>query len=524
MSPDSESVFTLVHLLLFGASALMLGLAAGYFFKREDLRKKQLEFDAENVKKIRDAETQVHIAEKKAREVELTAESNSKDVIADAKEKANRMLQEVEKQAARLEQRELDLDGKVKEIENQRQGLIDKETILIEKKAELQTKIDEEAIKLEQIAKLNQEEAETRLYEIVEKKKEKEMLARLKRADLRIKETVDEKARDIIAQAIQKFASEVTSEATQTTVQLESDDMKGRIIGREGRNINAFERLTGVDVIVDDTPGVIIITGYDLLRRFIAKKSMEKLLEDGRIHPARIEEVVTKSTEEVDKMIKDFGEKALDEMGITGVAPEIVKILGRLRFRTSHGQNVLQHSIEVGFLCEELANQIGADPMRAKMAGLFHDLGKSVSHEVGGKHAIISGEIGRKFGLDPMVINAMEAHHEDIEKLCVEAYLVQAADAISASRPGARRDATEMYIKRLKQQEELVKEFKGVQKCYMMSAGRDMWVFVNPEDVNDLEAKKMADDIANRLQEELTYPGEIKVVVFREMRAEAIAH
>ncbi len=524
MPTDTESYFTLAHLLLFGASALMLGLAAGYFFKREDLRKKQLEFDAENAKKVRDAESQVHAAEKKAREIELSAESSSKDIIADAKDKANRIRQEVEKQEARLEQREQDLDEKVKEIERQRQSLSDKEDALKQKVDELQVKIDEEVSKLEQIAKMKQSEAEERLYEIVEEKKEKELLARMKRADNRIKETVEEKARDIIAQAIQKYASEVTSEATQTTVQLESDDMKGRIIGREGRNINAFERLTGVDVIVDDTPGVIIITGYDLLRRFIAKRAMEKLLEDGRIHPARIEEVVIKSTEEVDKMIKDFGEKALDEMGLTGIPPEIVKILGRLRFRTSHGQNVLQHSMEVGFLCEELANQIGADPTRAKMAGLFHDLGKSVSHEVGGKHAIISGEIGRKFGLDPLVINAMEAHHEDVEKLCVEAYLVQAADAISASRPGARRDATEMYIKRLKQQEELVKEFKGVQKCYMMSAGRDMWVFVNPEDVNDLEAKKMADDIANRLQEELTYPGEIKVVVFRETRSEAIAH
>ncbi len=524
MSPDTESLFTIVHLLLFGAFALMLGLGAGYFFKREDLRKKQLEFDAENAKKVQDAESKIHVAERNAREIELSAESQSKDIIADAKEKANRIRQEVEKQEARLEQREQDLDAKVKEIDQQRQSLTDKEDAIKAKNEELQARIDEEATKLEQIAKMKQEEAEQRLFEIIEEKKEKELVAHLKRADLRIKETVDEKARDIIAQAIQKYASEVTSEATQTTVQLESDDMKGRIIGREGRNINAFERLTGVDVIVDDTPGVIIISGYDLLRRFIAKKSMEKLLEDGRIHPARIEEVVIKSTEDVDKMIKDFGEKAMDETGLANLPPEVVKILGRLRFRTSHGQNVLQHSIEVAFLCEELANQIGADAERAKMAGLLHDIGKSVSHEVGGKHAIISGEIGRKFGLDAMVINAMEAHHEDVEKLCVEAYLVQAADAISASRPGARRDATELYIKRLKAQEELVKEFKGVEKCYMMSAGRDMWVFVNPENVNDLESKKMADDIANRLQEELTYPGEIKVVVFRETRSEAIAH
>lgn len=511
--------------IIFSILSLAIGAGAGFFLKQENLKKKSLELEADNARKISDAEKKIHAAEKKARELELSSESTAKDIIADAKDKANETRQEVEKQQARMEQKEEDLDKKVTEIERQRESVSEQEKQLSDKNNRMEDLINEELKKMEEIAKMNQEEAEERIMELIEKKKEEKIVKKLKRVEQEVEEKAEEKARNILVHAIQKYASEVTGEATQTTVQLENDEMKGRIIGREGRNINAFERATGVDVIVDDTPGVVIISGYDLLRRFIAKKSLEKLLEDGRIHPARIEEVVIRTTEEADKMIKDFGEKALEEVRITeGIAPEIVKILGRLRFRTSHGQNVLRHSIEMAFLAEEIANQVGADPERAKMAALFHDLGKSISHEVGGKHALISGEIGRKFGLDPMVINAMEAHHEDVEKLCPEAYIVQAADAISASRPGARRDSTEQYIRRLKKQEELVNGFKGVKKTYMMSAGRDMWVFVDPKQVNDLEALKMADDIAEKLEVEMSYPGEIKVVVMRETRAEAVAH
>ena len=504
--------------------ALGAGFGAGFFLKRNDLQKKSLELEAQNAKKIAEAERKVSAAERKARELELSSESTAKDIIADAKDKANQIRQEVEKQQARLEQKEVLLDEKVAEVEKQRTLLGEKEKDIEEKKNRMEELINEELKKMEQIAKLSQEEAEQRIMELIEKKKEGKIVKKLKMVEREVQEKAEEKARDILVHAIQKYAAEVTGIATQTTVQLENDEMKGRIIGREGRNINAFERATGVDVIVDDTPGVVILSGYDLLRRFIAKKSLETLLEDGRIHPARIEEVVLKTTQDADKMVREFGEKALEEVGITGVAPEIVKILGRLRFRTSHGQNVLKHSIEMAFLAEEIANQVGADPERAKMAALFHDLGKAISHEVGGKHALISGEIGRKFGLDPMVINAMEAHHEDVEKLCPEAYIVQAADAISASRPGARRDSTEQYIKRLKKQEEIVNGFPGVKKTYIMNAGRDMWVFVDPKKIGDLEAYKMADEIAEKLEAEMSYPGEIKVVVMRETRAQAVAH
>lgn len=504
--------------------ALAVGFGVGFILKKNDIQKKSLELEAQNARKISEAEKKIIAAEKKARELELSSESTAKDIISDAKDAAHEMRQEVEKQQARLEQKEEDLDKKVSEIERQRESIKEKEKNLEEKNSRMEDLINQELEKMEEIAKLSQEEAEGRIMELIEKKKEQKIVKKLRRVEQEVEEKAEEKARDIIVHAIQKYASDVTNEATQTIVQLDNDEMKGRIIGREGRNINAFERATGVDVIVDDTPGVVILSGYDLLRRFIAKKSLEKLLEDGRIHPARIEEVVLKTTEEADKMVKDFGEKAIEEVGIEPPAPEVIKILGRLRFRTSHGQNVLKHSIEMAFLAEEIANQIGADAERAKTAALFHDLGKAISHEVGGKHALISGEIGRKFGLDPMVINAMEAHHEDVEKLCVEAYIVQAADAISASRPGARRDSTEQYVKRLKKQEEIANSYTGVKKTYIMSAGRNMWVFVDPKQVGDLEALKMADDMAQKIEAEMSYPGEIKVVVMRETRAEAIAH
>ena len=519
-----EALFSFPTVIIFSALSLMIGLGAGYFFKREDLRKKQLELEAGNEKKVREAERKVHESEKHAREVELSAESKAKDIISEGKDKANQIRQEVERQEARMEQKEEDLTKKVDEVENQRITLLEKESEVKKKKEKWDTLLEEQSTKLESLAKMSAEEAEEKLLETIEQQKQDKLLSRMKKSDVEIEETLEERSREVIVRAIQKYASEVTSENTQTIVNLPDDDMKGRIIGREGRNINAFERCTGVDVIVDDTPGVVIISGYDLLRRFIAKRSLEKLLEDGRIHPARIEEVVEKSTHEAEKMIKEFGEKALEEVGITTPIPqEVTKILGRLRFRTSYGQNVLRHSVEMAFLAEEIATQIGANVERAKMAALFHDLGKAVSHEVGGKHALISGEIGRKFGLDPLVVNAMEAHHEDVEKECLEAYIVQAADAISASRPGARRDTTEQYVRRLKAQEDLVKSFDGVRKAFIMNAGRDMWVYVDPKEVNDYDARKMANSIAKRLEDELQYPGEIKVIVFREMRAQAIA-
>jgi ribonuclease Y len=338
-----------------------------------------------------------------------------------------------------------------------------------------------------------------------------------------VKEDAQKEARNILAQAIQKLASDVTSESTQTIVELPNDDIKGRVIGKEGRNINAFEHLTGVDVIVDDTPNAIMISGFDLVRRYVAKRALEKLVEDGRIHPARIEQIVEETKEQVHQMMKEFGEKAAFEMGITGLHPDLIKIIGRLRFRTSYGQNVLKHSMEVGFLSAHLATSIGADPQVAKVAGFLHDIGKAVDHEIEGSHALIGADILRKYGLPENVIHAVEAHHEEMPLNSPEAFVIMAADAISAARPGARSETVETYIKRLKDLETLATSFKGVEKAYAIQAGREVRVFVKPEIIDDMAAIKLSHELARKIETELAYPGTIKVQIIRETRAVEVA-
>jgi len=515
---------SLILLIIVGLLALSLGLLAGYFFKREDYRNSKMKAEADSQKIIRKAEQDAHAMEKKTQQKQLESERKAQQIMTSAEHKAIEKEKDLERQSVNLEHKEKELDQKVNEITKQREQLKNKETEIINKQEKLDGIIVEQTEVLEKVAGMDKAAALDKLLENIKQQKQGDLLRQMRALDYEFDEKVEKKAKKAISEAIQRYASEVTSDATQTVLELASDDMKGRIIGREGRNINALERATGVDFIIDDSPGIVILSGYDLLRRYIAKKSVERLIEDGRIHPARIEEIVLQETENADKLIKKFGEKAAEEVGVLNILPpEIIKVLGRLRFRTSYGQNVLQHSVEVAFLAESLANQIGADPERAKLAGLLHDLGKSISHEVGGRHAIIGAEICRKFNIDKMVTNAVEAHHEDVEKECLEAYLVQAADAISAARPGARRDTTEQFIKRMKQQEEIVNSFDGVVKNYIMSSGRETWVFVKPDVISDLQAKELADNIARKLESELTYPGEIKVTVFRETRVKAIA-
>lgn len=507
--------------------SLVIGLAAGfgggYLIKREDLRKKTLEIEAENERRIRKAEQKVHESEKKAQELINSAKDRSHELVSKAKDEAHQLRKDIEKDSARLEQEEKNLSQKSKDLEEKEKDVEQMKSEVTEMKEELTVAIEEEKVKLEKIAKLKQSEARDELLGMVEKTYEKDILDKMRRAEENLKETLDDKARNAIVQAIQKIASEVTAESTVTAVSIPNDEMKGRIIGREGRNINTFERVTGTDVIVDDTPGVITISGYDLLRRFIAKRSLEKLIEDGRIHPARIEEVVKKTTEEVDKMVKEFGEQAVFETGVTGLPSEIIKILGRLRFRTSYGQNVLKHATEVAMLSEAIANEIGADAELAKKAGLLHDIGKAVSQEVGGKHALLSGEICRKFKLNEKLINAVEAHHEDKDMDSVEAFIVAAADAISASRPGARRETVSTFLKRMKDLEDIAASFAGVEKCYAIQAGREIRIFVDPEKITDLDAKKLSWDIARKVESDMTFPGEIKIMVMRETRNEEIA-
>ncbi len=512
-----------MQLIIGIAIGLMVGIGAGYFFKREDIRKKSLELEAENERKIRRAEQKIHENEKKAQDIINSAKDKSHDIVSKAKDEAHQFRKDIEKDAVRIEQEQKNLKEKTKEIEKQAQTIDKEKAEITEMKEELTLTIEEEKSKLEKIAKLKQSEAKDLLLKLVEKTHEQDILEKMRRAEENLKETLDDKAKNTIVQAIQKIASDVTAESTVTAVSIPNDEMKGRIIGREGRNINTFERVTGTDVIVDDTPGVITISGYDLLRRFIAKRSLEKLIEDGRIHPARIEEVVKKTTDEIDKMVKEFGEQAVFETGVTGLPSEIVKILGRLRFRTSYGQNVLKHAIEVSFLSEAIANEVGADPELAKKAGLLHDIGKAVSQEVGGKHALLSGEICRKFKLNEKIINAVEAHHEDKDMESPEAFIIAAADAISASRPGARKETLNAFIKRMKDLEEIGCSFEGVEKCFAIQAGREIRIIVDPEKISDLDAKKLSWDIARKIESDMTYPGEIKVLVMRELRNEEIA-
>ena len=499
--------------------ALVAGGGAGYFFKDQSVKQASLKVEAENERKIRKAEQKIHEIEQKAQDMELKAKEKAHDITVKAKDQAHSKLQEVEKQAARLEQKEEDLTAKVKEVEKQRNQIKSAEEKLEKMEEEVKETLEKEQTELEKIAKLKKEEAQEMLFEKIEKTASEDILNRMKRAEYRIKEEVDVKAREAIVNAMQRMASEVTSDASVTPVSLPNDDLKGRIIGKEGRNIQALERATGVDIIIDDSPGTVILAGFDLMRRYIAKRSLEKLVEDGRIHPARIEQMVEKVTTEVDDMVKKFGDQAVQETGVV-LPPEVVKILGRLKFRTSYGHNVLKHSIEVAFLCETLANTLGANAELCKAAGLVHDIGKTVSHEIGGKHAVLTGEILRKFGVDEELCKVAENHHEDFGPLRnTEEYILQVADAISASRPGARRETAEKFLQRMKDIEATASSFDGIEKCYAIQAGREVRVFVDPKSLDDVAAKKLSWDIARKLEESVTFPGEIKVMVIRENRS-----
>ena len=372
---------------------------------------------------------------------------------------------------------------------------------------------------LERIAKLSKEDAKVMLLTETEKQLKVEKANLLKEMDLQIKEEANKKAKEILTYTVQKCAADHTAETTVSIVALPNDDMKGRIIGREGRNIKALETLTGIDLIIDDTPEAVVISGFDPLRREVAKLALEKLIEDGRIHPAKIEETVEKAKEEVANTIKSEGERATLETGVIGLNTELIKLIGKLKYRTSYGQNVLNHSIEVSNLARIMAEELGLDAKRAARAGLLHDIGKALDHDMEGTHVEIGVDVLKKFKENELVINAVQAHHGDVEPLTLEAVLVQAADAISASRPGARRETLEAYIKRLEKLEEIADSFEGVDKSYAIQAGREVRIIVKPEKVSEAEMTLIARDVAKRVESEMEYPGQIKVNVIRESRA-----
>lgn len=460
----------------------------------------------------------------------LEAREEAKKIIKEAETKAEHTLEEarveIKEKEAQIKKGE-DRIIKREEFLDKRQTDIDKEVEIIkervaeikqirEKAEELHKKRSEE---LEKLAGLSREEAKAELLSTIEKNSEQDLLVRMQKLEIQAEERLERRAKDILATTIQRLATSVSSEIMTTVVPIPSDEVKGKIIGKEGRNIKAFERATGVEIIVDDTPGAITISSFDPVRRQIARVALENLIQDGRIQPAKIEEMVEKSKQEIGKIIKERGEQAVYEAGVFNLDPRIVSILGRLHFRTSYGQNVLQHSIEMAHMAGMLAEELGANVAVAKAGALLHDIGKAVDHEVAGSHVEIGRRILQKFGASEDIIKAMQAHHGEYPYETIESVIVQTADAISGSRPGARRDTVENYLKRLGELEAVANGFPGVEKSFALQAGREIRVFVFPQQVSDLEAKEMARKIALKVENELKYPGEIKVNVIREMRA-----
>lgn len=467
--------------------------------------------------------------EKKIQQKIAEAERESEQLLSRSREEARRIQEslqgeEEERRKASLQQEQLLL---------KREGLLDSRTGELDKKEkELREKVDqlhkkedkieqiraEEVAKLEGIAGLSKEDAQKELFQQLEAQEEKVIVSRLRKLEAEGEERFEKRAKEIIAYAVQKTSVSHAHDITTTTVVLPSEDVKGKIIGKEGRNIRSLERAAGVEIVVDEAPETVVISGFDPLRRHIAKVALERLMKDGRIHPARVEEQVAKVQEEVEQQLKEAGEAAVFELGIVGLNPRLVHLLGRLKFRTSYGQNVLLHSIEVAYLAGALAAEIGVNATLAKKAGLFHDIGKALDHQVEGSHVEIGMRILEKFGMEKEVIDAMKSHHEEYPYESIEAVLVQAADAISASRPGARKDTLENYLKRIGELEMLTQAFPGVEKAYAIQAGREIRVFVKPGEVTDIQAEKITREIAAKIEQELKYPGEIKVTLIREQR------
>ncbi len=502
--------------VLIGVVALIIGILFGYI-----LRKNQAE------KIVGSAETQ---AKNLILDAENRSESMMKETLADARKEAHQIRMDAEKEIRerrddvkkaenRISQKEESIDRKLENIEKKEEGINRKMQSLTDKEKNLDDILKKQVEELERISGCTAEEAKAMLLRDIEHDVRREASLMIKDIESKAKEEADRNAKEIITMAVQRCAADTVAETTVSVVPLPNDEMKGRIIGREGRNIRAIEQATGIDLIIDDTPEAVILSGFDPVRREIARLSLEKLIVDGRIHPARIEEIVEKSTKEVEKIIKEEGEAATFELGINNLHPELVKILGRLRYRTSYGQNVLSHSKEVAHLAGLMAGELGFDVRLAQRAGLLHDIGKAIDHEQQGTHVDLGIEILRKYKESEAVIGCMASHHGDYEYTCAEGVLVAAADALSAARPGARRETLDTYIKRLQNLEEIANTTPGVDTSYAIQAGREIRIIAKPDQVSDGEIQMLARDISKKIESELEYPGQIKVNVIRETRA-----
>ena len=503
-------------IVLAAVVAVILGFVLGFLYRKKVAEREIISAEEEAKRIINES---IKSAESKKKEALLEAKEEIHKNRAEYEREIKERRSELSKQEHRLNQKEENLDRKTDALEKKTDSLNSKIAAIEQQQQEVASLKRSQLELLEKISGFSIEDAKSYLINAVKNDVTHEMAVKIKEIETRCKEEADERAREIIATAIQRCAADHSSEITVSVVPLPNDEMKGRIIGREGRNIRSIETLTGCDLIIDDTPEAITVSGFDPVRREVARLALEKLIQDGRIHPARIEEMVAKSQREVNVTIKSEGERAVFETDIHGLNPEIIKYLGRMRFRTSYGQNVLNHSIEVAHIAGLMAAELGVDVATAKRAGLLHDIGKSIDHEVEGSHVSIGVDLLRKFKESEAVIHAVEAHHGDVEPHTVIACIVQAADAISASRPGARRENIENYVKRLEKLEEISKSFPGIASSYAIQAGREIRIMVKPEEVSEDQMILLARDIAKKIESEMTYPGQIKVHVLRETKA-----
>ena len=497
------------------AAAAVVGLVIG-FLVRKSIAEKKIGSAEEQARRL--LEDAMKGAESAKKESIIAAKEEIFQLKKEADFDIKERRKEVTRQERRLAQKEESLDGKIEALEKKEQSLQDKHAAADKLRQEIQTTLDGQLAMLEKIASMTAEEAKAELIKKLDSELQHETALKIAEYEEKFKDEADVRARDILSLAIQRCAADHVSEISISTVQIPGDEMKGRIIGREGRNIRTIETLTGVDLIIDDTPDVITVSGFDPVRREIARVALEKLVSDGRIHPARIEEMVEKARRDVDSVIKQAGERAVFETGVHGLHPELIKLLGRMKYRTSYGQNALRHSIEVSMLAGVIADEMGVDVTMARRAGLLHDIGKAVTAEVEGSHVQLGVEIATKYKENKDIIHSIEAHHNDVESLTALDFIIQAADAISAARPGARREDVENYIKRLQKLEEVAGDFEGVDKTFAIQAGREVRIMVKPEMVDDDKMKILARDIAKKIEGELDYPGQIKVSVIRESR------
>lgn len=499
----------------------VVGIALSMIYKNT-LKSRKEELDKKYKHIIEDAMREAEAIKKDAaiyaKDLAYQAKAESEREIKERTKELNHLDKRLRQKEDQIEKRLEQFERKEQELNKKERDIQSRERSLVEKENHYANLIKEQTLVLQRLSGISQEEARQEFFKRVEEESRFEAAKLIKRIEDEAKENAEKKAKEIISLAIQRYSSDYVADATVSAVSLPSDEMKGRIIGREGRNIRSFEAATGVDLVIDDTPELVTLSAHDPVRREIARIALERLITDGRIHPTRIEEIVEKVKKEIDTTIREEGEKAVFDIGLSGVHPELIKIIGRLKYRSSYGQNVLQHSKEVAYLAGIMAGELGVDIKLAKRAGLFHDIGKAVDHEMEGSHQEIGAVLAKKYGENDFVINAILAHHGEIDPICVESALVAAGDALSAARPGVRRESIEQYLKRLKKLEDLAMSFKGVDKCYAIQAGREIRLIVKPEDVSDEVSAVISKDLARKIESEMTYPGQIKVTVIRESR------